>query len=36
MTENLIIFYARVVTPIGFSAVVAKRWVNYASLIMLQ
>jgi hypothetical protein len=36
MTENLIIFNARVVTPIGFSARAAKRWGNYASLIMLQ
>ncbi len=37
MTENLIIFNARVVTPpSAFPPVVAKRWVNYASLIMLQ
>lgn len=36
MTENLIIFNARVVTPIGFPPVVAKRWGIYASLIMLQ
>lgn len=36
MTENLIIFNARVVTPIGFPPVAVKRWGNYASLTMLQ
>lgn len=36
MTENLIIFNARVVTPIGFSARCGKEMGNYASLTMLQ